>query len=142
MEIERSEFLCKLTATFRPVYCATGRFALQATRDHGLSGRFDGRLAVDFQLNGRGRAQLVDYTTNVPLPATGPGLRRGVARCGAANDSVPAVWKQGMAVAHQVLRRFQIGDPDAHLNPRYPRVSWNTCWQNDEWWAETQTAKR
>ena len=42
-------------------------------------------------------------------------------RDGSAGYPVPAVWKQGMAVVHQVLTRFQIGDRDAHLNPRYAR---------------------
>ena len=63
-------------------------------------------------------------------------------RDGPAGDPVPAVWKQGMAVAHQVLTRFRIGDRDAHLNPRYARVGWNTYWQNDEWQVEKQVAKR
>lgn len=125
----------------RPVYCATGSFALQATSAHGLGGRFDGRLALDFQLSSSGRAKLADYTTNA-LTRNGGLLFDGEWRDGVAGDPVPAIWKQGLAVAHQVLTRFQIGDRDAHLNPRYARVGWNTYWQNDEWWAEKQIAKR
>ena len=125
----------------RPGYCATGSFALQATSAHGLGGRFDGRLAIDFQLSGNGRAVLVDYTSNA-LTRNGGLLFDGEWRDGADGDPVPAVWKQGMAVVHQVLTRFRIGDRDAHLNPRYARVGWNTYWQNDEWWAEKQMAKR
>lgn len=125
----------------KPVYCATGIFALQATSSHGLGGHFDGRLALDFQLGSSGRAALTTYTTNA-LTRNGGLLFDGEWRDGPAGDPVPAIWKQGMAVAHQVLTRFRIGDRDAHLNPRYARVGWNTYWQNDEWWAEKQVAKR
>ncbi|MCI1189184.1 hypothetical protein MON38_17305 [Hymenobacter sp. DH14] len=129
------------TGKARAVYCATGSFALQATSSHGLGGRFDGRLGVDFQVGSSGRAALAEYTTNA-LTRRGGLLFDGEWRDGPDGDPVPAVWKQGMAVAHQVLTRFQIGDRDAHLNPRYARVGWNTYWQNDEWWAEKQVAKR
>ena len=128
-------------AKVSPVYCATGSFALQASSAHGLGGRFDGRLALDFQFGSSGRAVLTTYTANA-LTRNGGLLFDGEWRDGSAGDPVPAVWKQGMAVVHQVLTRFQIGDRDAHLNPRYARVGWNTYWQNDEWWAEKQVAKR
>ena len=124
-----------------PVYCATGVFALQATSAHGLGGRFDGRLGIDFTLAANGRAKLVPYTTN-PATRNGGLLFDGNWRDGAAGDPVAVVWKQGMAVAQQVLTRFRIGDRDAHLNPRYARVGWNSYWQNDEWWTEQALAKR
>ena len=124
-----------------PVYCATGSFALQASSAHGLGGRFDGRLALDFQVGGSGRATLAEYTANA-LTRNGGLLFDGEWRDGPAGDPVPAVWKQGMAVTHQVLTRFEIGERDAHINPRYARVGWNSYWQNDEWWAEKQMAKR
>ena len=37
-------------------------------------------------------------------------------------------------------RASNIGARDAHINPRYARVGWNTYWQNDEWWVEKQIA--
>ena len=123
------------------VYCATGRFALQATSTHGLGGRFDGRLAVDFRMGSNGRATLAAYTNNA-LTRNGGLLFDGEWRDGPAGDPVPAVWKQGMAATHQVLTRFEIGARDTHINPRYARVGWNTYWQNDEWWTEKQIAKR
>ena len=123
------------------VYCATGAFSLQATSSHGLGGRFDGRLAVDFQLATNGRARLVDYSAN-PATRNGGLLFDGQWRDGADGEPVAVVWKQGMAVAHQILTRFEIGDRDAHLNPRYARVGWNSYWQNDEWWTEKAVAKR
>lgn len=61
---------------------------------------------------------------------------------GPAGNLVPAVWKQGVAVTRQVLTRFKIGERDAHINPRYVRVGWNTYWQNEEWRAEKQVVKR
>lgn len=63
-------------------------------------------------------------------------------RDGPAGKPVPASWKQGLAVAHQVLTRFRIGDRDPHPNPRSARVACNTYWQNDEWQVEKQVAKR
>ena len=124
-----------------PVYCATGGFALQASSAHGLGGRFDGRLALDFQLRPSGRAALAPYTAN-PATRNGGLLFDGAWRDDPAGDAVPAVWKQGMAVARQVLTRFKIGDRDPHINPRYARLGWNTYWQNDEWWVEKQVARR
>lgn len=129
------------TGKTRAVYCATGSFALQATSTHGLGGRFDGRLAADFQLGSSGRAALAEYTTNT-LTRHGGLLFDGEWRDGPASDPVPAVWKQGMAVTRQVLTRFGLGDRGGGISPRYARVGWNTYWQNDEWWAEKQVAKR
>ena len=123
------------------IYCATGAFSLQATSSHGLGGRFDGKLTVDFQLAANGRAKLVDYTAN-PATRNGGLLFDGSWRDGAAGEPVAVVWKQGMAVAHQILTRFEIGDRDAHLNPRYARVGWNSYWQNEEWWTEKAVAQR
>ncbi|GAA4050327.1 hypothetical protein GCM10022409_41390 [Hymenobacter glaciei] len=125
----------------KPIYCATGSFALQATSTHGLGGRFDGQLAVDFRVGSSGRAALVPYTANA-LTRNGGLLFDGQWRDGADGDPVPAVWKQGMAAAHQILTRFRIGDRDLHLNPRYARVGWDTYWQNDEWWIEKRVAQR
>lgn len=123
------------------VYCATGSFALQATSSHGLGGRFDGRLALDFRVGSNGRAALAEYTANT-LTRRGGLLFDGEWRDGPAGDPVPAVWKQGTAVTWQVLTRFGIGDRSGGISPRYARVGWNTYWQNDEWWAEKQVAKR
>lgn len=124
-----------------PVYCATGSFALQATSRHGLGGRFDGRLALDFRVGSSGRAALAEYTAN-PLTRNGGLLFDGEWRDGPAGDPVPAVWKQGMAVTRQVLTRFEMGERDAYVNPRYARVGWRDFWQNDEWWVGKQVAKR
>ena len=125
----------------RPVYCATGSFALQATSSHGLGGRFDGQLALDFQMGSSGRAALAEYTHN-PLTRNGGLLFDGAWRDGPAGEPVPAVWKQGIAVTRQVLTHFEMGERGAYVNPRYARVGWRDFWQNDEWWVEKQVAKR
>ena len=124
-----------------PAYCATGSFALQATSAHGLGGRFDGRLAVDFRVGRNGRADLLGFTRNA-LTRNGGLLFEGEWHDGPAGDPVPAIWKQGLAVTHQVMERFQVGARSVVVNPRYARVGWNTYWQNDEWWTEKQIAKR
>jgi hypothetical protein len=124
-----------------PTYCATGSFALQAIGHRGLGGRFDGRLALDFTLSPSQRAVLA-YTRN---PATRDGglLFDGQWREDAASETaVPVLWKQGIAVTRQVLTRFDIGERDAHVNPKYARVGWNNFWANDEWWVEKSMARR
>ncbi|MDB5235530.1 MAG: hypothetical protein JWR44_2523 [Hymenobacter sp.] len=125
-----------------PTYCATGGFALRATSSHGLGGQFTGRIALDFQLSPSSqRAYLMENTEN-PATRNGGLLFDGSWRPEAAGESVPVVWKQGIAVTHQVMTRFEIGDRDAHINPKYACVGWNTYWKNDEWWAEKQVARR
>jgi hypothetical protein len=125
-----------------PTYCASGSFALQATSRHGLSGQFDGRLALDFTLTPSNRAQLATYTTN-PATRNGGLLFDGQWREDAtAETAVPALWKQGIAVTRQVLSRFEIGERDVLINPKYARVGWNNFWKNDEWWNEKSVARR
>ncbi|MBD2722252.1 hypothetical protein [Hymenobacter armeniacus] len=125
-----------------PTYCATGSFALQATSPHGLGGQFDGRLALDFTLAPGHRAQLATYTHN-PATRNGGLLFDGQWREDAtAETAVPALWKQGTAVTRQVLARFDIGERNSFVNPKYARVGWNDFWKNDEWWAERQLARR
>jgi hypothetical protein len=124
-----------------PTYCATGSFTLKATSTHGLGGQFNGRIALDFQINSSQRAVLMENTAN-PATRSGGLLFEGSWREDAAGETVPAVWKQGIAVTHQILTRFEIGERDSHINPKYARVGWNTYWQNDEWWVEKQIARR
>ncbi|WP_201980247.1 hypothetical protein [Hymenobacter rubidus] len=125
-----------------PTYCATGSFALQATNSHGLGGQFSGRLALDFQVGPSKRAYLVENTTN-PATRNGGLLFEGVWReQAAATTTVPALWKQGIAVTQQVLSRFEIGGRNVEINPKYTRVGWNNFWKNDEWWVEKQVARR
>jgi hypothetical protein len=125
-----------------PTYCATGSFALRATSKHGLGGEFDGRVALDFKLNARNRAEFATATRN-PATRNGGLLFDGLWREDAASETtVPAIWKQGIAVTRQILTRFELGERDPHVNPKYARVGWNTFWQNDEWWVEKTVARR
>ena len=124
-----------------PTYCATGSFALHSTNCHGLGGQFSGRIALDFQVSPSQRAVLIENTTN-PVTRRGGLLFEGAWREDAAGAAVPAVWKQGVAVTHQVLSRFQIGERDVVINPKYARVGWNSFWKNDEWWTEKAVARR
>lgn len=124
-----------------PTYCATGAFALQATSRHGLGGQFTGRVALDFQLPPGRRAVLMENTTN-PATRNGGLLFEGRWADGPGSETTPVLWKQGIAVTREVLTRFEIGERDAHINPKYARVGWNNFWKNDEWWAERQIAQR
>jgi hypothetical protein len=126
----------------RPVYCATGSFALRAISSHGLGGQFNGRIALDFKLTPSHRAELATYTAN-PATRNGGLLFDGTWREDAASETtVPAIWKQGIAVTRQIMTRFEIGNRDSHINPKYARVGWNSFWQNDEWWVEKTLARR
>jgi hypothetical protein len=125
-----------------PTYCATGSFALRATSRHGLGGEFTGRVALDFRLNTANRAELATYTRN-PATRNGGLFFDGLWREDATSETtVPVLWKQGIAVTRQILTRFEIGERDAHINPKYARVGWNSFWKNDEWWARPSVARR
>jgi hypothetical protein len=128
-------------ASTAPTYCATGGFILQATSHHGLGGQFTGRIALDFQLTPSRRAVLMESTAN-PTTRNGGLLFDGAWADSPASETVPAVWKQGVAVTRQVLSRFEIGHRDVEINPKYARVGWNTFWKNEEWWVEKQVARR
>jgi hypothetical protein len=124
-----------------PTYCATGGFALQATSRHGLGGQFSGRIALDFQITRSQRAVLMENTANATT-RNGGLLFDGGWRDDPAGETLPAVWKQGIAVTRQVLSRFEIGSRDVEINPKYARVGWNTFWKNEEWWVEKSMARR
>lgn len=125
-----------------PTYCATGSFALRATSSHGLGGEFNGRVALDFRLKDNSRAELATYNRN-PATRNGGLLFDGLWREDAASEiTVPVVWKHGIAVTRQIMTRFEIGNRDAHINPKYARVGWNSFWKNDEWWADQSVARR
>ena len=124
-----------------PTYCASGRFAVQATSNRGLGGQFTGRVALDFQLDPRKKPFLVAGTPNLATRQGGI-LFDGQWLENAASEPVRAFWKQGIAVTRQILSRFEIGLRDQEINPRYARMGWNTFWKNDEWWAERKIAKR
>jgi hypothetical protein len=125
-----------------PIYCATGSFALRATSSHGLGGEFNGRVALDFKLTPSHRAELVTYTSN-PATRNGGLLFDGAWREDATSEiTVPVIWKQGIAATRQIMTRFEIGNRDSHINPKYARVGWNNFWKNDEWWVEQSVARR
>ena len=127
--------------TTAPVYCATGRFALKATNSNGLGGQFDGRVALDFQPASNHKATLLEYTTNANTRHGGL-LFDGNWREDAAGEPIPVIIKQGMAVTHDVLTRFDMGDRSPSISPKYRRVGWDSYWANDEWWLNAPVAKR
>lgn len=124
-----------------PTYCATGAFSLQATSRHGLGGQFTGRVALDFQLMSSCRAVLMENTTN-PATRNGGLLFEGSWADGPGSETTPVLWKQSIAVTRDIFTRFEIGERDAHINPKYARVGWNNFWKNEEWWVERQIARR
>lgn len=124
-----------------PTYCATGAFALQATSRHGLGGQFTGRVALDFQLTPSRRAVLMANTAN-PATRNGGLLFDGSWADGPGRETTPVLWKQGIAVTRDIFTRFEIGNRDMHINPKYARVGWNNFWKNEEWWVERQIARR
>lgn len=129
------------TEAVAPAYCATGRFALRATNSNGMGGYFDGRVALDFQPAPNHKATLLEYTSNATTRHGGL-LFEGNWRELATDEPVPVVWKQGMAVTHDVLARFDIGERGPSINPKYRRVGWDSYWDNDEWWLNAPVAKR
>lgn len=90
-------------ASAAPTYCATGGFALQATSQHGLSGQFNGRIALDFQIARSQRAVLMENTTN-PTTRRGGLLFDGNWRNGPDGGPVPAVWKHGLVVSSRASK--------------------------------------
>ena len=124
-----------------PTYCASGRFAVQATSKRGLGGQFTGRVALDFQLDASQNPYLAVDTPN-PATRWGGLLFEGQWRENAAQEPVHVFWKQGIAVTHQILEQFEMGGRNPTINRRYTRMGWQSMWANDEWWVEGKIAKR
>ena len=41
--------------------------------------------------------------------------------------------------ANDILEDFSYGEREIEINENYRKLGWDTYWENDEWWSETET---
>ena len=118
------------------LFSALGTFELHEDSTRLGAGIFRGQLAIDWKRADSGQLEL--YCRSVRSASHESEVRyEGTWTSYATHRVYPVKWLEDIAYeAEQVLPRFNIGEREMAINPKYARLGWPEFWENEEWWAE------
>ena len=100
------------------------------------AGIFRGQLAIDWKQTDGGQLELECRSVR---SASHESLMRyeGTLTSYATHQVYPVKWLEDISYeAEQILPKFDIGEREMAINPKYARLGWPEFWENEEWWAE------
>jgi hypothetical protein len=124
----------------RALYAAQGEFELKEDAIGNTSGVFKGKLKMEFFTRDD------EYPTDLwfyseQLPSGGGGYRMDGTWTSYTNPSLvkPVIMGHDFfRIANGILKDFSMGEREVEINEKYRSLGWETYWENDEWWHETE----
>jgi hypothetical protein len=122
------------------IYTANGRFDLKEDSLRAGSGRFTGRLKMDFATYDKAPVELWYFSET---PNQGSGIRYdGTWTSYKTNKSKPIIWAKDLfRFANDILEDFAMGERDVEINAKYRNLGWDNYWANEEWWNDSGKKK-
>lgn len=119
------------------IYSANGKFTLAEDSLKKYSGRFTGKMQMDFGAYDKAPIELWYFSET---PNKGSGIRYdGTWTSYKTGKSKPVIWSKDLfRFANDILKDFSIGERDVEINEKYRKLGWDNFWENDEWWAESK----
>jgi hypothetical protein len=119
------------------IYSANGKFTLAEDSLKKYSGRFAGKMQMDFGAYDKAPIELWYFSET---PNKGSGIRYdGTWTSYKTGKSKPVIWSKDLfRFANDILEEFSIGERDVEINEKYRKLGWDNFWENDEWWAESK----
>jgi hypothetical protein len=118
------------------IYSAAGSFELTEDSLRAGSGRFAGRLKMDFATYDKAPLELWYYSET---PNRGSGIRYdGQWTSYKTGKTKPLIWaKDIFRFANDILEDFAMGERDVEINAKYRKLGWDNYWANEEWWMDS-----
>lgn len=119
------------------IYSANGKFTLAEDSLKKYSGRFTGKMQMDFGAYDKAPIELWYFSET---PNKGSGIRYdGTWTSYKTGKSKPVIWSKDLfRFANDILEEFSIGERDVEINEKYRKLGWDNFWENEEWWAESK----
>lgn len=119
------------------IYSANGKFTLAEDSLKKYSGRFTGKVQMDFGAYDKAPIELWYFSET---PNQGSGIRYdGTWTSYKTGKSKPVIWSKDLfRFANDILKDFSIGERDVEINEKYRKLGWDNFWENEEWWAESK----
>lgn len=119
------------------IYSANGKFTLAEDSLKKYSGRFTGKMQMDFGAYDKAPIELWYFSET---PNKGSGIRYdGTWTSYKTGKSKPVIWSKDLfRFANDILKDFSIGERDVEINEKYRKLGWDNFWENEEWWAESK----
>ncbi len=119
------------------IYSANGKFTLAEDSLKKYSGRFTGKMQMDFGAYDKAPIELWYFSET---PNQGSGIRYdGTWTSYKTGKSKPVIWSKDLfRFANDILEEFSIGERDVEINEKYRKLGWDNFWENEEWWAESK----
>lgn len=119
------------------IYSTNGTFTLAEDSLSKYSGKFTGKLKMDFGSYDKAPIELWFFSAT---PNQGSGIRYdGTWTSYKTGKSKPVIWSKDLfRFANDILKEFSIGERDVEINEKYRSLGWDNYWENEEWWAESK----
>lgn len=119
------------------IYSANGKFTLAEDSLKKYSGRFTGKMQMDFGAYDKAPIELWYFSET---PNKGSGIRYdGTWTSYKTGKSKPVIWSKDLfRFANDILEEFSIGERDVEINEKYRKLGWDNFWENEEWWAQSK----
>lgn len=119
------------------IYSANGKFTLAEDSLKNYSGRFVGKMQMDFASYDKAPAEIWFFSDT---PNKGSGIRYdGTWTSYKTGKSKPVIWaKDIFRFANDILEEFAIGERDVEINKKYRKLGWDNYWENNEWWTDAK----
>ncbi len=119
------------------IYSANGKFTLAEDSLKKYSGRFTGKMQMDFASYDKAPTEIWFFSET---PNQGSGIRYdGLWTSYKTGKSKPVIWSKDLfRFANDILEEFSIGERDVEINEKYRKLGWDNFWENEEWWAASK----
>lgn len=123
-------------------YSCLGKFTLLEDSTQPYSGKFEGKMALDFGINTEKTPELWYYSNHTPARSSGFLFDGNWVSYEGGKSKSTIFSKDIFMFANDILKDFSYGEREIEINPRYRKLGWADYWQSNEWWvAEKENAK-
>lgn len=116
-------------------YSCVGKFTLSEDSSQQFSGKFEGRMALDFGINEDKKPEIWYYSNKTPARSSGFLFDGTWVNYDGGKSKSTLFSKDIFMFANDILKDFSYGEREIEINPKYRKLGWADFWQSEEWWV-------
>ena len=116
-------------------YSCVGKFTLLEDSSQQFSGKFEGRMALDFGINEDKKPEIWYYSNKTPARSSGFLFDGTWVNYDGGKSKSTLFSKDIFMFANDILKDFSYGEREIEINPKYRKLGWADFWQSEEWWV-------
>lgn len=116
-------------------YSCVGTFTLLEDSTQQFSGKFEGKMALDFGINEEKKPEIWYYSNKTPARSSGFLFDGNWVNYEGGKSKSTLFSKDIFMFANDILKDFSFGEREIEINPKYRKLGWADFWQSEEWWV-------